>query len=341
VHPTGSAAPAADLKMDEARSSVGVFVLGMHRSGTSVATRLINLLGLPAPIDEDLLPPDSGNPTGYWESSSLVACNDRLLEALGSDMTCPEAFSPGWERDPRLRAFYPEAAKLFTQVFPARPWVFKDPRNCITFAFWVRALEIQPVVILIHRNPCEIVASYRNHWGERDGIPYLLALWERYVRQALRHIEGSPVLVTSYEQLVANPVAWTGRAREFLVRSGLTVREPQEDVILDYVDPQLRRAALSRHDFFDNPAVSDAQRTLLLALEEMDGAHDPFVPPALPPETATTDALLLERRRAMRIMRELPATRLTRAWGRLRRSRYLAPARAAYRGIRRSRTGQV
>ena len=80
---------------------VGVFVLGMHRSGTSVATRLINLLGVPAPIEEDLLPPDRGNPTGYWESSSLVAYNDRLLEVLGSEMTCPEAFGPGWERDPR------------------------------------------------------------------------------------------------------------------------------------------------------------------------------------------------------------------------------------------------
>src|SRR5919199_1007539 len=106
---------------------LGVFVLGMHRSGTSVATRLINLLGLPAPTEEDLLPPDRGNPRGYWESSSLVACNDRLLEALGSEMTCPEAFSPGWERDPRLHAFYPEAAKLFGHVFPAPPWVFKDP----------------------------------------------------------------------------------------------------------------------------------------------------------------------------------------------------------------------
>jgi hypothetical protein len=336
-----SAVPAGDLELDGARSGVGVFVLGMHRSGTSVATRLINLLGLPAPVEEDLLPPDRGNPTGYWESSSLVACNDRLLEALGSDMTCPEAFGSGWERDPRLHALYPEAAKLFAQAFPAPPWVFKDPRNCITFPFWVRALEIQPVVILLHRNPCEIVASYRTHWGERDGIPFLLALWERYLRQALCHIEGSPVLVTSYEQLVADPVAWTGRAREFLVRSGLTVPEPQEDAILDYVDPQLRRAALSRRDFFEDPAVSDAQRALLLALEDMDGAHDAFVPPALPPETATTDALLFERRRAMRIVRELPATRRARAWRRLRQSRYLAPARAAYRGIRRSRAEEA
>src|SRR5919197_5152241 len=109
--------------------SIGVFVLGMHRSGTSAATRLINLLGLRAPAEEDLLPADEGNPTGYWESSSLVDFNDKLLGALGSDMSCPVAFGPGWERDPRLDGIYPEAAKLFARVFAAPPWVFKDPRN--------------------------------------------------------------------------------------------------------------------------------------------------------------------------------------------------------------------
>jgi hypothetical protein len=317
---------------------IGVFVLGMHRSGTSAATRLINILGLRAPVEGDLLPPDVGNPAGYWESSSLVEFNDRLLEALGSDMSCPAAFSPGWERDPRLDAFYSQAAKLFAHVFPAPPWVFKDPRNCITFPFWVRALAIEPVVILMLRNPCEIVASYRDHWGDREGVPYLFALWERYLRQALDHIEGRPVLIARYEDLVASPVAWCGRARELLVRSGLTVQERCDDQVMAFVDSQLRRVSFSQRDFLEHAAVTEAQRALFLTLEEMEGLHDRFVPPSLPPETATTDALLLERRRAVRIARELPANRWARALGRMRRSPYLAPARVFYRGLRRLNT---
>jgi hypothetical protein len=314
---------------------VGVFVLGMHRSGTSAATRLINLLGIGAPAQGDLLPPDEGNPTGYWESSSLVAFNDELLEALGSDMSCPGALSPGWEEDPRLDPLYLEAAKLFADVFPAPPWVFKDPRNCITFAFWVRALAVEPVVILMLRNPCEIVASYREHWGDREGIPYLFALWERYLRQALRHIEGRRVLVTRYEDLVASPMAWCDRARELLAGSGLTFREGCDDAILAFVDSQLRRVSFSRRDFLEHEAVTEAQRALFLALEELDGVHDRFVPPSLPAETATTEALLLERRRAVRLARELPANRWARAVGRVRKSHYLAPARVVYRGMRR------
>jgi hypothetical protein len=320
---------------------LSVFVLGMHRSGTSAATRLVNLLGLRAPVQEDLLPADEGNPTGYWESSSLVAFNDKLLEAVGSDMSCPLAFSPGWERDPRLDAFYPEAAKLFARVFPAPPWVFKDPRNCLTFAFWVRALAIQPVAILMLRNPCEIVASYRDHWGNRDGIPYLFALWGRYLRQALLHIEGRPVLVTRYEDLVANPVAWCDRAREFLARSGLTFRGQCDGEVLAFVDSQLRRASFARRDFLEHPAATEPQRALFLALEEADGAHDRFASPSLPDETPTTDALLLERRRAVRIARELPANRLARVWGEVRKSQYLAPARVVYREVRRWTTARV
>jgi hypothetical protein len=315
--------------------NVGVFVLGMHRSGTSAATRLINLLGLGAPAEEDLLPPDTSNPRGYWESSSLIELNDRLLEALGSDMSCPVAFGPGWERDPRLDPFYPEAARLFARVFPAPPWVFKDPRNCLTFTFWVRALGIEPVVVLMLRNPCESAASYRDHWGERDGIPYLFALWERYLRQALSQIEGRPVLVSRYEDLVADPVAWCGRVRELLGRCGVPLQEDCDEAIRAFVEPQLRRASFSRRDFLEHPAVTEPQRALFLALDELDGLHDRFGPSSLPPETVTTDALLLERRRAVRIARDLPANRWARTWGRIRKSQYLAPARVVYRGVRR------
>jgi hypothetical protein len=314
---------------------IGVFVLGMHRSGTSVATRLINLLGVPAPIDEDLLPTDSGNPTGYWESASLVAFNDRLLAALGSDMTCPDAFTAVWEGDPRLDGLHREAVNAFARAFPTQYWVFKDPRNCITLPFWVRVLDIRPLVVLIHRNPCEIAASYRNHWGDGEGIPYLFALWERYLRQALCHIDGIPVLVTNYEHLLAEPVAWSEQAHTFLIRSGMNVQQAPREVVLDFVNTRLRHVSFTRHDFLESPSATDAQQALFLALENLEGVHDSFVAPALPPETSTTDALLTERRRAVRIKRELPAERRARAWQTVRSSPYLAPARRLYRGIRR------
>jgi len=306
----------------------------MHRGGTSVATRLINLLGVPAPLDHDLLPPDEGNPSGYWESSSLVDFNDKLLAALESDMTCPASLTPGWERDPKLDSLRRDAAATFARVFPDQQWVFKDPRNSLTLPFWVCGLEVDPLVILIHRNPLEVAGSYRNHWGEGESIPYLFALWERYLRQALGHIQGTRVLVTSYAEILAAPIAWSLRARTFLSGSGVAAREASEKAIMDFVEPTLQRVSFTREDFLANPAVTETQRALFEALETLQGVHESFVAPPLPPESATTDALLLERRRALRLQHRLPAARWARAWGKARCSRYIAPARGAYRQIK-------
>ncbi len=65
-----------------------VVVLGMHRSGTSVLTRVINLLGLQLCREDDIYTaPD--NPTGHWESVSLVAFNNRLIDVLGGKPAAP------------------------------------------------------------------------------------------------------------------------------------------------------------------------------------------------------------------------------------------------------------
>jgi hypothetical protein len=61
----------------------GVLVVGMHRSGTSATTRVLNLFGLSLCEEKDLWLSLPGNETGYWESSSLSRFNERLLTAAG------------------------------------------------------------------------------------------------------------------------------------------------------------------------------------------------------------------------------------------------------------------
>ena len=74
----------------------GVVVLGMHRSGTSAATRLVSLLGLPLSPDDDQIPVDEKNPTGYWESASLVTFNNELLAAIDCDPWTVPVLDHGW-----------------------------------------------------------------------------------------------------------------------------------------------------------------------------------------------------------------------------------------------------
>src|SRR4030095_1407423 len=59
-----------------------LLVLGMHRSGTSALTNLLVHLGAAPP--KTLMGPNQNNPLGFWESQSLCALHDRLLNAAGS-----------------------------------------------------------------------------------------------------------------------------------------------------------------------------------------------------------------------------------------------------------------
>ena len=315
----------------------------MHRSGTSAVTRLISFLGLSTPEGEDLVPPSDKNPKGYWESMSLVALNERVLAAVGSDIGCPHPLGNGWENDPRLDGLRESASREFQAAFPKEPWVWKDPRNCLTFSFWRSVLGVRPAVVLVHRNPLEIVASSLRLRRD-EGKIYVLALWERYLRQALRDLEDVPVRITSYGELLAQPIAWCEQTRRFLAQMGLAVHEHREEDVLSFVDRGLRHGEFTRGDFLDDEDVSDGQKELYLALERMEGDHHSFSPPVLPAETPTTEALLAERRRALQIKHELSrmleVERDSRRWPRVRTSSYAAPARRVYANVRRLRRGK-
>jgi hypothetical protein len=321
----------------------GLFVLGMHRSGTSAATRLVGLLGVRTPQGDDLVPATAKNPTGYWESMSLVWFNTRILAAVGADMRCPIRLAPGWEADARLDPLRGEAGDALRGAFPVTPWVWKDPRSCLTFSFWRGVVDFRPPVVLVNRNPLEIAASSLR-LGKEESLVYALALWERYLRQALEQVAGLPVLVTDYAELLADPVGWCRRSHAFLGGAGVAVTpSADEEEVLAFVDGGLRHAQIGRAEVLGHPAVSEAQRALFLALEGAAGAHGSFVPPSLPPETPATEALLAERRRVLRAREELGREReherVSRRWSKVRASPYVAPARRAYASMRRRQHG--
>ena len=314
--------------------SANVFVLGMHRSGTSAVTRLVSLLGLHTPPQADLVQSTAKNPKGYWESESLVAFNERLLWAIDCDIGCPVMLEPGWEKDARLDPLRADARAVVREIFPVAPWVWKDPRHCLAFAFWRSVLEVKPVVVLVNRNPLEITASALRLRSEQGKV-YALALWERYLRQALGQVSGLPVLVTNYSEVLSAPLDWCARTQEFLVGAGVPARPPAEDKVLAFIDTALRHVEFDRGDVLRDPDVSEAQRALFSSLNEIEGAHVTFSGHRLPEETPTTEALLLERRRALELKRQLELERRSSWRWRIRSSKYAAPARPIYSGGRR------
>ncbi len=201
-------------------------ILGMHRSGTSAATRVVSLLGLSLCRPEDLLRGHVGNERGHWECAPLVAANDALLEQVSARWWCPpdsaaQIASLAEELD---RA---EAARtMLAASYTSEPWVWKDPRLCLTLPFWRRILPEGPPTIWVLRHPAQVATSMQS----RDGITrrFGLAIWERYMTLAAEAAAGLPLWVTTYADLVHDPVGWAGQAAAFLQDNGVPARMPPD-----------------------------------------------------------------------------------------------------------------
>jgi hypothetical protein len=255
------------------RDSTGLFVLGMHRSGTSVATRVVNLLGVATAANADLLPRADLNPTGFWESASLNDLNDEILRRFGGDSGNPPRLPAGWHSDRRVLGLAATAKRVFFQTITTGEWVWKDPRTCLTLPFWRRITRARTVVLIVYRNPLEVAASLEAHHGV--GKDAGLGLWERYVQDALMHARDLPTYILSYSQLVASPPDIVGHLREFLTNVGFHLSEQNhvDDLVSSFVVPALRHYKTTTPSFLSDRSVSESQRRLFVLLEEYRGPH--------------------------------------------------------------------
>lgn len=225
-----------------------VSVLGMSRSGTSVTARVLDVLGVYLGADEELMPAAAeNNPAGFWEHQGIADLNEEILAVLGGAprqrWRHPPVLRAGWERDSRLEQLRGEAASMLRRSFGGRPlWGWKDPRTCLTLPFWRRVLADLPGVesrlryVICLRHPLEVAASLR----ARDDIAEeeSLALWLRYMRDALAHTAGEPRAFVSYDAYFADGRAQVARLAEFLGRPGPSLEE--EAAIAAHLDDGLR-----------------------------------------------------------------------------------------------------
>ena len=265
-----------------------VVVLGMHRSGTSVVARIINLLGLPLCRVDDLSSgPD--NPTGHWESGSLLKFNDRLLKMLGGSWAFPPAMSKNWESMPSIAAFRSKGVRVFKNAYPNEEWVWKDPRTCLTLPFWRTVWQDAPVVVFVSREPLEIYLSLR----KRDGLgkAHCIALWERYARSALLGAHGLPMVTISYDQLMGDPLGTIENLRDDLVGLGV-MAHGNVDTASQCVSMAFGSSRKYNYRFQADVDSTEAQRLLIKFIESLPRTSPKFTAAALDIESISTTELL-------------------------------------------------
>jgi hypothetical protein len=255
----------------------------MHRSGTSAVANVMARLGLSLPDETDLITPGPYNERGYWESRRFVTYDDRVLRHLGGTWSAPPAPAPGWELvDDVAMAELRAGAREFARVeFTDPHLVLKDPRLCITLPLWRTVFEAAPVAVLVLRDPLEVARSLEH----RNDFPLTLslALWRRYVQQSVAAVEGLPVFVVEYGELLRDPEGRVHALTSFLAEHGLPLDAAASDAV-EALAPDLRHHRdHPDEDLLALEAVLREQREFAAALVSHGGAET-WSPPALPPE---------------------------------------------------------
>jgi hypothetical protein len=245
-----------------------VCVLGMHRSGTSLIARMVNLLGVDFGPERRMLPPQPDNPKGFWEYIPFVMLNERILDRYGGRWHAPPDLPPGWWRglgslDLRLRAHY-YALRDFRH---SALWGWKDPRACLTLPFW-RNLYPQMTAVICFRNPVDVAASLERR--ERIPIAQGLRLWELYTRGALEHSIGCPRVVISYEDAVREPLESLHRIHRLILLDGGQDRITAAAARLeDAVDGGGQHYATPASDVLADESTTETVRALYAELLEL------------------------------------------------------------------------
>jgi hypothetical protein len=279
-------------------SAVGMVVLGSYRSGTSVATRVVNLLGMPITHRSDLIPPGAANPTGFWESALMNRHNEWLLRQLGGSWCHPpdnERLEQLLERDEWLST----SRNLFRHVHRTGQWAWKEPRLCLTLPWWRRALPEIYVGILMLRHPLECATSSRESLGL--DIDWALAIWERYMREALSGLVGLRVMVSTYESLRESPLLWGQRVLTMLTETRLQAPLYWRRNVGNFVRRDNHRPIGSLSSRMPI-AISD----LWALLNSLRGVHGAFPNVRLAPESSWTTEVLSRRHLMRTASRKVP-----------------------------------
>jgi hypothetical protein len=182
-----------------------VFILGMHRSGTSAFGGALESLGLS--VGKTVMPPQPDNPKGFYENISLTEFHDKFLSSIGSAWRDPQPVVEDRFQGNVARRFQKKLPRLLIGEFGEDRQLIKDPRLCRLMSLWIPLIkEHFPLAqfVLPIRHPVEVASSLH----ERDKLPLGegLKLWVVHVLESERTTRAFSRLFTTYDQLMLSPL---------------------------------------------------------------------------------------------------------------------------------------
>src|SRR6266545_6854697 len=179
-----------------------IVVLGMHRSGTSVVSRALQVMGVT--LGNNLMPPVPGdNDTGFWEDLDIYSLNMEMLNSLNRDWHFLTPIQPADVNSLHNSGYLARALKLLQDKMSGiQVFGFKDPRVTKLLPFWKEVfiqsqLKVSYVITLRHPlSVCRSLAKRNGFDVEKSAL-----LWLEHVISSLDGTVGENRIVVDYDLL--------------------------------------------------------------------------------------------------------------------------------------------
>lgn len=269
-----------------------IFVLGMHRSGTSVVSQMLSELGVYFGADSDLYAANEFNKEGYWEHRKIAWHHRKFELSLNLSHLGVDALPSEWREFPVSNTLVEQYRRLLEATFSDRPvWGWKDPDASWFLPFvldGVRDFTSTPAFVICVRNPAEVCASQE----AREGTPKqrTLAGWLRHTLAALADTNGFPRLIVSYDDVITEPEKVIANLQAFLPE--LSGSESNRDAARSAVRPEHYRnrddskipgilGSMADHVFELGKGADDAafQLEIIRLLGEFDALCEALISP--------------------------------------------------------------
>lgn len=258
-----------------------VIIVGMHRSGTTMITKMLENLGLFVGVEKEI----NNEALFFWKINNWIfdlhtatpekpynlryknpACEKVIIESL-------EHFVQSNKRKQYLGKHASKYASIKTLDFP---YGWKDPKNSFTIDFWKHIFP-NPKVIHIYRNPIDSVSSYierdlalKNkfewNWKKKLKRDLLISknfhqnfrltsieegydLWHEYVTKALSlKEEFADYIEIKYEDFLEHPLENLQKLTQF---SGLNVSDNNIKNEIQHIKKDRSYAFLNNKAYYD------------------------------------------------------------------------------------------
>ena len=182
-----------------------VFIIGMHRSGTSALGGVLESLGLT--VGKSVMPAQKDNPKGFYENLALTELHDKFLKSVGSSWDDPKPIIAEYFQGEASSRFQSKLLPLLKEEYGERRPLIKDPRICRLMPLWVPLIKehfTEARFILPIRHPVAVAHSLVQR-GELT-LDESLKLWAVHVIEGERDTRDFSRAFATYDELMQSPV---------------------------------------------------------------------------------------------------------------------------------------